>query len=302
MRIPAPALLLACACIQEPGPAPVHPSFIAGERALGPEHSLNCVFTADNRYAVVGDGASLLFLELVHGRVHGLTTLPSPVLRLAAQQGGNGVLAVTADSLYLVLPGSFSVNGSVGIPAGVTGCAVSGNRVFLSFPDGSIHGFNQETLNEEVVRQVSPAVEHLAGSTGFLTSASGATLTCFDPERLDPLAVYEAWGEVVHLSPAGEGGVCASILDGNEAALFTIPGLEIQQLFTVSGTPLVSAVEKNGEYAFVCTDQGMLVVVGSGGGMEWRTEQFGGLQDIALSFDGWNALLLSGGSLFILEK
>lgn len=302
MKNLAPVMLLVCACMQEPEPAPVFPSFIAGERTLGSTTSQNCLFTADNRYAVVGDGGSLLFLELVHGRVHGLATLPSPVLHVASQQDLNGVLAVTQDSVYLVVPGSFSVAERAAIPSGVTACAVSGNRLFLAFSDGAVRGFDQETLMEEVTRSVSPSVNHLTGSPGCITAASGTLLTCYEPERLEPLAEYAAWGEVSHLSPVGEDGVCASIGGGNEVALFSVPELELQVMFTVPGTPLVSAVEGDGEYAFAYTDQGFLVVVGSGGGMEWRTEQFGGLQDIVLSYDGWNALLLSGSSLVILEK
>jgi hypothetical protein len=302
MKKLAPVLLLACACMQEPEPAPVFPSFVAGERAIGSVPSMNCLFTADNRYAVVGDGGSLLFLELVHGRVHGSVTLPSPALHLASQQGLNGVLAVTQDSVYLVVPGSFSIASRAAIPPGVTAGAVSGNRLFLAFSDGSLRGFNQETLVEEVSRSVSPAVTLLAGFPVCLTAASGTMLTCYDPERLDPLAGYATWGEVLHLGPAGEGMVCASITGGNEVALFSIPGLDLKAMFTVTGTPLVSAVAGSGEYAFAYTDQGVLVVVGAGGGMEWRTEQFGGIQDIVLSSDGWNALLLPGSSLVILEK
>ncbi|MFO7627532.1 MAG: hypothetical protein R6V62_09760 [Candidatus Fermentibacteraceae bacterium] len=302
MRNPAPFLLLACACMQEPGPAPVHPSFIAGERTLGPTPSQNCVFTADNRYAVVGDDGSLLFLELVHGRVHGLAVLPSPVLFVSSQQGLNGVLAVTHDSLYLVVPGSFSVTERTAIPSGATACAVSGGRVFLAFTDGVVRGFDQETLNEEIFRSFSPAVTHLAGSPGYLTTVSGTLLTCLEPERLDPLAEYVAWGGVSHLATVGQDRICAAIGGGNEVALFSIPGLELQLMFTVPGTPLVSAVQEEGDYAFAYTDQGVLVVVGSGGGMEWRTPEFGAVLDIVISNDGWNALLLSGSSLFILEK
>jgi hypothetical protein len=302
MRSAAAFLLLACACMQEPGPAPVHPSFIAGERTLGPAPSHNCVFTTDNRYAVVGDGGSLLFLELVHGRVHGLATLPSPVLHVASQQGMNGVLAVTNDSLYLVIPGSFSVAGRTAIPPGVTACAVSGNRVFIAFSDGTVRGFNQETLNEEVSRSLSPTVTHLAGSPAYLTAASGNLLTCHEPERLDPVADYRAWGVVSHLAAVGQDRICAAIQGGNEVALLSIPGLELLLMFTVPGTPLVAAVQKDGEYAFAYTDQGVLVVVGAGGGMEWRTAEFGTVLDIVISGDGWNALLMSGNSLFILEK
>jgi hypothetical protein len=36
--------------------------------------------------------------------------------------------------------------------------------------------------------------------------------------------------------------------------------------------------------------------------MEWRTAEFGTVLDIVISGDGWNALLMSGNSLFILEK
>lgn len=302
MRSAATLLLLACACLQEPGPAPVHPSFIAGERALGPAPSQNCIFTTDNRYAVVGDGGSLLFLELVHGRVHGLATLPSQVLHLASQQGLNGVLAVTHDSLYLVIPGSFSVAGRTAIPPGVTACAVSGNRVFLAFSDGTVRGFDQETLNGEISRSFSPAVTHLAGSPGYLAAASGSLLTCHEPQRLEPVTEYGAWGGVSHLAAVGEDRVCAAIGGGNEVALFSIPGLELQLMFTVPGTPLTSAVQRDGEYAFAYTDQGVLVVVGSGGGMEWRTTEFGAVLDIVISDDGWNALLMSGNALFILEK
>jgi len=302
MKNPAPILLFACACMQEPGPAPLHPSFIAAERALGQTHSQNCVFTSDNRYAVVGDGGSLLFLELVHGRVHGLALLPSPVLHLTSQQGLGGVLAVTADSLYLAVPGSFSVTGRAGIPSGVSACAVSGNRVFLAFADGALRGYDQETLAEVVARSVSPAVLCLAGSQGYLTAASGSLLSCYEPERLDPLAEYGAWGGVSHLASAGDNRVCASVGGGNEVALFSVPGLELQEMFTVPGTPLVSAVQEEREYAFAYTDQGILVVVGSGGGLEWRTTEFGEVLDIVISKDGWNALLLSESSITILEK
>jgi len=302
MKNPAPILLFACACMQEPGPAPLHPSFIAAERALGQTHSQNCVFTSDNRYAVVGDGGSLLFLELLHGRVHGLAVLPSPVLHLTTQQGLGGVLAITADSLYLVVPGSFSVTERAWIPSGVSACAVSGNRVFLAFADGALRGYDQETLTEVVSRTVSPAVSSLAGSPGYLTAASGALLACYEPGRLDPLSEYGAWGGVSHLASAGENGVCASIVGGNEVALFSTPGLELEAMFTVPGTPLVSAVQEEGEYAFAYTDQGMLVVVGPGGGLEWRTTEFGSVLDIVISKNGWNALLLSEHSITILEK
>ncbi len=302
MKKLAPVMLLVCACMQEPEPAPLFPSFTAGERALSSTPSRNCLFTADNRYAVVGDGGSLLFLELVHGRVHGLVTLPSPVLHVASQKESNGVLAVTQDSVYLVVPGSFLVAGRASIPSGVTACAVSGNRLFLAFSDGAVRGFDQETLTEEVTRSVSPAVNCLAGSTGYLIAASGDHLTCYEPERLEPVAEYAAWGEVTHLAQVGEDRVCASIGGGNEVALLSAPMLELQMLFTVPGTPLVAAVEGDAGYAFAYTDQGILVVVGSGGGMEWRTAEFGVVLDIAISNDGWNALLLSGNSLFILEK
>lgn len=302
MRNPAPALLLACACMQEPGPEPVYPSFVTGGRTFVGEPSLNCVFTTDNRYAVVGDGGSLLFLELVHGRVHGLAALPSRVLHVAAQHGQNGIIAVTADSMYLVVPGSFTVNARTAIPSGVTACAVSGSRVFLAFANGDIRGFNQETLAEEVLRSFSEAVDHLAGSAEYLAAASGTTLSCCEPERLETLAEYGAWGSVHHLGKAGEGSVCASIGGGNEVALFSVPSLDLLAMYTVPGIPLVSAVRETDGYAFAYTDQGVLVVVGAGGGMEWRTSEFGTISDMTISADGWNALLLAGGSLVILGK
>jgi hypothetical protein len=116
------------------------------------------------------------------------------------------------------------------------------------------------------------------------------------------VADYRAWGVVSHLAAVGQDRICAAIQGGNEVALLSIPGLELLLMFTVPGTPLVAAVQKDGEYAFAYTDQGVLVVVGAGGGMEWRTAEFGTVLDIVISGDGWNALLMSGNSLFILEK
>ena len=298
----APALLLACSCLQEPVPAPVYPSFTAGRRVFTSAPSGNCAFTSDGRYAVVGDGAVLLFMELVHGRVHGSVPLAGAILFVEPMEGSDGVFAVTQDSVYVVTPGSFTVSVRAPIPAGATSIAASGGRLFIGFSDGSLRGFNPETLVEELSGTPFETAVLLAGTPECIVAASGTSVAAFDPFDLDRISRYDCWGDVVHIGPVGDDGMCASVLGGNEVALFSLPGLELAHMFTVPGTPLAAAVSGDGAYAFAHTDQGTLVAVGQGGGVDWRTDEFGVLCDLAISGDGWNALVLSDHALFILEK
>lgn len=302
MRRLAPVLLLACGCLQEPGPAPFHPSFLAGQRNFTAVPSQNCVFTSDGRYAVVGDGEYLLFLELVHGRVHGSVQFSRQVLLVEEWPGFSRVFAVTSDSVYSVTPGSFTVSNRVSIPAGPTGSGFSGGRLFLAFSDGSISGYDPVTLVEEVSSEAFEGPTILAGTPEHLIAGSGREIRSFRPADLAPLAQYDTRGEVLHLSAPGSGFVSACVSGGNEVALFTLPGLELAQMFTVPGTPMAAAVDPEVEYALAYTDHGNLVAVGPGGGIDWRTGDFGEIHDIVISSDGWNALALSRTSLFILEK
>ncbi len=301
-RAAALLLLLATGCIQEPGPAPLHPSYTAGVKPLVSTPSLNCTFTSDGRYGVVGDGERLLFLELAHGRVHGSVLFSSRILLVKEQPGMNSVFAVTGDSLFSVTPGAFTVNGRASIPAEPTGCGFSGGRFFLAFSDGAIRGYHPVTLQEEVSAHVFQGPVLLAGTPDLLTAGSDCTIRSFQPGDLTPVDRYDAGGQVLHLASPGGGFVSACISGGNEVVLLALPGLSVSSMFTVTGTPLAAAVDPALEYAMAFTDRGILVAVGSGGGIGWRTEEFGELLDIAVSPDGWNALVLSRQALAILEK
>jgi hypothetical protein len=301
VKLTALLAVLCCSCLQEPGEEPAYPSVLAGSRALQSEPSGNCVFSGDGRYAVVGDGTNLLFMELAHCRVHGSTDLHGQVLHVEAAAGVEGVYAATGDSLFRIIPGSFAVSAARSIPPGVAGCALAGGRVFLGFSDGSVLGFDPEDL-EETVRGNLPGVSRLAGVPGVLTAASGTSVISLDPVDLTPLASFQAWGEAVRLVPAGEDRMCASILGGNEVALFGLPGMELQLLYTVPGTPLAAAVEPSGLFALAGTDRGALVAVGAGGGVEWITEEYGPVRDVRISADLWNALVLTDQAVFLLER
>lgn len=302
MRRLAPLLLLFSGCIQDPGPAPAYPSHIAGHREFDSKPSRNCVFSPDGRYGVVGDGKTVLFLELVRGRVHGSVALPGQVLYLTAHRTANRVYAFTDDSVYCISPGSFTMEAREGVPPGVSAAGFSGGRLFTGHSDGTLTGYNPGTLQQEVSEAWLPSVTHLAGTPLFLVAASGSSLAVLDPADLRILAEYQVWGDVSHLSAAGNQRVSAGVLNGNEVALFNLPGLELELLFTVPGTPLVAAVDPDAEYALAFTDQGMLAAVTGGGRVEWRSEAFGFLTDMVLSPDGWNALLLGRESVFLLEK
>lgn len=301
MKRTALLTLLCCSCLQEPGEDPAYPSLLAGYRVLQSDPSGNCVFSGDGRYAVVGDGGNLLFMELAHCRVHGSVDLHGQVLFVEASSGVDAVYAATTDSLFRIVPGSFAVSAAKSIPPGVVGCALAGGRLFLGFGDGTVLGFDPEDL-EETMRGSHPGISGMAGVQEVLTVASGAFITSMDPLDLAPLGSFQAWGEAVRLVPAGENRLCASITGGNEVALFELPGMELLLLYTVPGTPLAAAAESSGLYALAGTDRGSLVAVGTGGGVEWSTEEYGPVRDVRISPDGWNALVLSDQTVFLLER
>lgn len=302
MRRLAALLLLATGCLQEPGPAPLHPSYTAGRRVFVSVPSLNCTFTSDGRYAVVGDGEQLLFMELAHGRVHGSVPFSNRILLVEEWPGINRVFAVTPDSVFSVTPGSFTVNAGASIPGEPTGCGFSGGRLFLAFTDGMVRGYDPVTLQEEVSAHLFPGPALLAGTPALLIAGSDSSIGSFRPEDLAPVDLYEARGRILHLASPGGGFVSACIAGGNEVALLALPGLWISSMFTVTGTPLAAAVDPAMEYALAFTDRGVLAAVGPGGGIDWRTEEFGEVGDLAISADGWNALVLSRQALVILEK
>lgn len=292
---------LLAACLQDPGPLPAFPTYVAGQRGFTGVPCGNCVFSLDGRYGVVGDGPSVLFLELAHGRVHGTVTLPGQVEHLVSQSGETGIYALTSDSMYRILPGSFQVTARGEAPPEVVAAAFSGGRLYTAGSDGTLWGFHPLTLMPEISESYESGISHMAGTPQYLVTAWGANLAAFSGTDLAPSGSFQAWGEVIHLSAVDPERVCASITQGNEVALFLLPGLNLELLFTVPGSPRASAVAPQGEFAFAATEQGVLVAVGSGGGVEW-TARFGDLLDIRLSPDLENALLLGTDTVTLLEK
>jgi DNA-binding beta-propeller fold protein YncE len=246
----------------------------------------------------------VLFLELMHGRVHGSVELASQVLHLAVHSSQNRVYAVTADSMYSITPGSFQVGVRAELPEGVAAAAFSGSRLFVGFDDGTVRGYLPETFEETISGFALPEITLIAGTPEYLTVSAGSAMVVCHPGDLRVLGDYQAWGDVVHLSPVGNRMVSASIRGGNEVAILSLPGLELDLLFTVPGTPLVSAASPypDSGYVFSCTDTEILAVVTSGGRIEWSTGEFGAIRDIVISSDGWNAVLLGRDIVHILEK
>ncbi len=304
--------LVCSSCLLGGEPAPGYPGYLLRTfDCSGYGEPAACCFSSDGLYAVASAGKTLLFFELRHGNLSGNITLDSDVIAVVSVPGGDQLLVLSEQRLFVVSQSGFTVTGDVELAGAGAWLSISpdGASAWVLHTDGFITRLapsDWSVLSHEWTGIDAPSGLTVSGDGAslFVGSNGDSTICRLSAPGLERTGQCEVYNTVISLFKGPDGMLCALVDGSNEIWFVDESSCTVDYMMTVPDVPVCGASMPDGSFAYAGVPGTGLVVCSSSGELVLKTAVYGLPGSVTLESEGWNALICSTEqmSISILEK